>query len=209
MRRRRAVVGVSLVVGASLLGLSLRIRPGDPAFYALTLALAANWAAGALLSGPLRLGRIRGSTGQVRPVLQPIGIGLAAVAVFTVGALLVAEVEPLRASVDAVLDHARYGALPVIVLVTLANGLTEELFFRGALYDALGQRHPVALSTALYAMTTVVTGNVMLVFAATVLGLLVGLQRRVSGGVLAPVLTHLTWSLGMLLILPPLMAASP
>jgi hypothetical protein len=45
------------------------------------------------------------------------------------------------------------------------------------------------------------------VFAATVLGVLVGLQRRVSGGVLAPMLTHITWSLGMLLILPPLMAA--
>ena len=51
------------------------------------------------------------------------------------------------------------------------------------------------------------TGNVMLVFAAAVLGVLVGLQRRVSGGVLAPMLTHVTWSLGMLFILPPLMAA--
>jgi membrane protease YdiL (CAAX protease family) len=45
----------------------------------------------------------------------------------------------------------------------------------------------------------------MLVFAAAVLGVLVGLQRRVSGGVLAPMLTHTTWSMGMLFILPPLM----
>ena len=28
-----------------------------------------------------------------------------------------------------------------------------------------------------------------------------------SGGVLAPILTHVTWSLGMLLVLPPIMGA--
>jgi hypothetical protein len=47
----------------------------------------------------------------------------------------------------------------------------------------------------------------MLVFAAAVLGVLVGMQRRVSGGVLAPMLTHVTWSTGMLLVLPPIMGA--
>ncbi|WP_307785203.1 hypothetical protein [Janibacter melonis] len=30
-----------------------------------------------------------------------------------------------------------------------------------------------------------------------------GLQRRVTGGVLGPIITHLTWSLGMLFLLPP------
>jgi membrane protease YdiL (CAAX protease family) len=109
--------------------------------------------------------------------------------------------------VDDVLDHARYGSLPVIALVTVVNGLTEELFFRGALYAAFGTWHPVLVSTAVYALVTVATGNVMLVFAAAVLGVLVGLQRRVSGGVLAPMLTHVTWSMGMLFILPPLMSA--
>jgi membrane protease YdiL (CAAX protease family) len=44
----------------------------------------------------------------------------------------------------------------------------------------------------------------MLAFAALVLGLLTALERRASGGVLAPILTHATWSLLMLLVLPPL-----
>ena len=44
----------------------------------------------------------------------------------------------------------------------------------------------------------------MLVFAAVVLGLLVGLQRRVTGGVLGPMLVHVTWSLSMLFLLPVL-----
>lgn len=204
-RRRRVVVAVTLVVGTTLLGFSLATTPGDPAFYAFTFALAATWTAGSVLSGPLHVGRMRFGRHLKRPVLQPIAIGLAAVAVFTVGALVVAQIPPLSASVDDVLDHARYGSLPVIVVITLVNGLSEELFFRGALYAAIGERHPVLISTAIYTLITVATGNVMLVFAAAVLGLLVGLQRRVSGGVLAPMLTHTTWSMGMLFILPPLM----
>jgi membrane protease YdiL (CAAX protease family) len=94
----------------------------------------------------------------------------------------------------------------LLVLITVANGLTEEVFFRGALYAAIGARHPVLISTAVYAVATVATGNPMLVFAALTLGLVLGLQRRASGGLLAPMLTHVTWSVSMLLALPPLFA---
>jgi len=31
---------------------------------------------------------------------------------------------------------------------------------------------------------------------------LCGLERRASGGILAPILTHITWSLSMLFLLP-------
>lgn len=206
-RRRRVIAAVTLALGSTLLGLSLATTPGDPAFYALTFALAAVWVVGSVLSGPLHLGWIRSGSGLRRPVVPPILVGLAAVGVFTVGALVIAHIPLLQASVDSVLDHARYGSLPVITLITLVNGIAEEMFFRGALYAAIGVRRPVLVSTVLYALITVATWNVMLVFAATVLGVLVGLERRVTGGVLAPMLTHVTWSLGMLFILPPLMSA--
>ena len=39
------------------------------------------------------------------------------------------------------------------------------------------------------------------------LGLVVGLQRRVTGGILGPIVTHLTWSLGMLFLLPHALSA--
>ena len=62
-RRRRIVAGVTLAVGATLLGLSLAVRPGDPVFYALTVGLAVTWVVGAFLSGPLHAGWIQGRPG--------------------------------------------------------------------------------------------------------------------------------------------------
>ncbi len=206
-RRRRIVVAVTLVAGSPLLGISLATRPGDPLFYPLTFALAATWTIGALLSGPLHAGYVRGPSRLRRPVLQPIGVGLAAVALFVAGAVVVAQVPFLQQNVESVLNHARFAPLPLITVITLVNGLAEELFFRGALFAAIGRTRPVLISTVVYTLATVATGNVMLVFSAAVLGTLVGRQRLVSGGVLAPMLTHVTWSLGMLLILPPIMTA--
>jgi membrane protease YdiL (CAAX protease family) len=205
-RRRRLVVALVLVAGALMLGLSLSVRPADPAFYPLTAGLAAVWLIGGLGSGPLHLGRISFRGQLRRPILTPVAIGLAAAAVFVLGALVVREIDPLRTFTENVLAHARRGSLPLIAAVTVLNGIAEETFFRGALFAALGDRRPVLLSTAIYAVVTVATRNPMLVFAALTLGLVLGLQRRASGGILAPMLTHVTWSVVMLLALPPLFA---
>ena len=207
LRRRQVVTALTLVVGAVVLGVSLNVTPGDPVFLVLTGLLALVWTLGALLAGPLRLGRAWTRDGrQTRPLVQSLALGLLAVGVFCAGAVLVAQVPTLREPVEAVLDHARYAPLPVILLITLVNGLAEELFFRGALYAAVTRR-PVLVTTVLYALVTAASGNLMLVFAAVVLGLLVGAQRRVTGGVLGPMVTHVTWSLSMLLVLPPLLTA--
>jgi CAAX protease family protein len=205
-RRRRLVVVLVLAAGALLLGLSLSVRPADPAFYPLTTGLAAVWLLGGLGSGPLHLGRISFRGQLRRPVLTPIVLGLAAAAVFVLGALVVREIEPLRNFTENVLAHARYGSLPLVAVITVLNGIAEETFFRGALFAALGNRHPVLASTAIYAVVTVASGNPMLVFAAATLGIVLGLQRRASGGILAPMLTHVTWSTAMVLVLPPLFA---
>ncbi|MDC5696199.1 CPBP family intramembrane metalloprotease [Intrasporangium calvum] len=203
--RRRVVVGISLVVGAALLAWALRIRPGDALFYAATLGLAAAWALGALLSGPLRLGLGTTRRGaRERPVAQSLALGGLLLAVFLAGALVVARVPVLRAPVDDLLDHARFGSLPVVLGITVLNGIAEELYFRGALYAAL-PRHAVAVTTVLYALTTVGSGVPLLVLAAGVVGLVTALQRRVTGGILGPVITHVTWSTGMLLLLPPVL----
>jgi membrane protease YdiL (CAAX protease family) len=112
----------------------------------------------------------------------------------------------LDAAISSVLTYADQGSTPLVLATTLANGAAEEVFFRGALYAAIGEQHPVALSTVAYALTTVPTRNPALVLAAGVMGTLLAAQRRASGGVQAPVLTHLTWSALMLRYLPPLFA---
>jgi hypothetical protein len=188
----------------TLLGLSLATAPGSPWFYPLTFAVALTWVAGGLLSGPLHLGYLPVRGGLRRPVATPIVLGLAAGALFLLGALVVRQLDPLRDLVAHVLAHAQQGNLPLVAVITLLNGAAEEIFFRGALFAAIGRRHPVAISTAVYALVTVATANPMLVFAAAVMGVLFGLQRRASGGILASTLTHLTWSTIMLFALPPI-----
>jgi uncharacterized protein len=49
------------------------------------------------------------------------------------------------------------------------------------------------------------TCNPALILASATMGALFGLQRRATGGIQAPLLTHLTWSTLMLRFLPPLL----
>lgn len=202
LRRRQLVTLAFVVLGGAVLGFSLRIDPGSPSFYLATLALALVWTVGAFASGPIHLGRIAHVDGDPRrPVVTPVLLGLALAGLFVVGGLVVREIDWLDQQVRSVLDFADQGSIPILVVITLVNGIAEELFFRGAGYAAT-PRHPVAVTTMAYAIATLATGNVMLSFAAVVLGAVVGLQRRASGGILAPILTHCTWSLAMLLALP-------
>lgn len=204
--RRRIVVGITLAVGATLLGLSFSVRQGDPAFYPLTFGLAATWTLGSVLSGPLHLGHIlRGGTLR-RPIITPIASGLLLAAVFVAGAFFIRTIPALASLTEDVLGYARLGNLWIILAITLVNGIAEELFFRGALFAAIGIWHPVLISTVIYALATIAGGNAVLVFAAALLGTVVALERRASGGILAPILTHITWSLTMLLVLPPIFA---
>ncbi len=204
VRRRRVVVCVVLVAGAALLGISLRSRPGDPSFYWFTAALAATWIAGAFLSGPLHLGSVRWHGRNQRPVITGTTIGLLMGGAFLAGGLAVRGIPPVAERITRVLDYTNFGPLWIIVVITLVNGVAEELFFRGALYTALGGWHPVAISTLLYVITTAASGNPMLGFAAVILGTVCALERRATGGVLAPTLTHLVWGLIMVLALPPI-----
>ena len=145
LRRRQLVTLGFVVLGGAVLGLSLRIEPGNPLFYPATVGLAAVWTIGAFASGPIHLGRITSRSELRRPVVAPIAIGLALAAIFVGGALVVREVPWLGSQVVHVLDFADQGSLPLLALITLVNGIAEELFFRGAAYAATtrlpGHRH--------------------------------------------------------------------
>lgn len=207
--RRRVTAGVA-VAGAGLLGVSLSRKPNSPEFYALTMAVAGTWFAGGVASGPLHLGWMRSPKATLhRPVVTPVLTGAAVFGGFYGAALVAKRIPVLNRAVTRVLRYAHQGNPTLVTITTLTNGLAEEVFFRGALYAAAGGHNPVLKSTAVYGLATTSTRNPALVLASIVLGLLVGLQRKVTGGIQAPILTHLTWSVLMLHYLPPLFAEEP
>ncbi len=208
-RRRRVVAAVTLLVGAGVLAWALRIEPGNaPLLRRHASRSPRSGSVGAFASGPLHLGRAhtRDGDGQSRAV--------AAVARARRDAAR--PVPPRRgprrpgpvscatrsSSSSTTPSTARS---PVVALITGVNGIAEELYFRGALYAGVGRRHALAVTTVVYALVTASSGIPLLVLAAAVVGLVVGLQRRVTGGILGPTVTHLTWSLGMLFLLPPVL----
>jgi membrane protease YdiL (CAAX protease family) len=208
-RRRRVTAGVS-VAGAGLLGVSLSQQPDSRSFYALTLGVAGTWVAGGLASGPLHLGWVQTPKATLRrPLITPLITGMGAFGLFYGAALVARRVPPLDAAVARVLRYAHQGTPALVLTTTLANGIAEEVFFRGALYAAAGVQQPVLKSSAVYTLATVATRNPALVLASVPMGLLFALQRRASGGIQAPVLSHVTWSLLMLRFLPPLFADRP
>jgi CAAX protease family protein len=204
-RRRRTVVAVTAVSGASLLGASLAATPGSPRFYWLTAATATTWIGGSLLSGPLHLGRAFGPGDRLRrPVLVPALLGMAAFAPFYGCALVCRRIPPLNRMLTSVLAYAHQGSAGPVLATTLLNGAAEEMFFRGALYATISGRSPVVVSTGTYVLATTATRNPMLVAASTVMGALFALQRRATGGIQASTITHLVWSALMLRFLPSL-----
>ena len=201
--RRGPVLAATGIGGTALLGMSLSTEPGSPRFYILTMGLAGTWAAGAISSGPLPLHR-PGRRHNDLLVAGSVLTGAAAFGLFYGAARLARHIPPLNRAIGTVLGYADGGSMPLVLLTASANAVAEELFFHGALWPAKQQPHPIATTTLAYAATTAVTRNPALVLAGIATSVLFGIQRHTSGGVLAPALSHVTWSLLMLIYLPPL-----
>jgi membrane protease YdiL (CAAX protease family) len=204
VRRRRIVVAVVLALGAVVLGLSMTRHPGESSFYWLTLALSAVWLIGAFASGPLHLGGICWRGRNQRPVITGSIAGLVLGGVFVLGGLIAKQIPQVSELITRVLQFGDQGSWRLILAIALLGAIAEELFYRGALYTALGRHHPVLISTILDVVATLASQNLMLGFAAIILGTVCAFERRTTGGVLAPILTHFVWSLVVILGLPPL-----
>ncbi|CAJ1495106.1 type II CAAX endopeptidase family protein [[Mycobacterium] kokjensenii] len=204
VRRRRVVVAVVVLIGAAVLASMHDKLPGDPAFYWLSLVLAAVWSVGAVVAGPLHLGVLRFRGRNERPVFTGTGVGLVLGGIFIVGALAAKDIPAMAHQVAAVLAFTTEMSWRLVVLIAIVNAIAEEMFFRGALFSAFGRHSPMVLSTLLYVAAMMAAGNVAVGIAALVLGTVCAMERRATGGVLAPVLTHLVWGLMMVLALPPI-----
>ena len=201
-RRRRVVAWTTLAVGAVCLALTLSMDRASPYFTLATLGVACIWFVGSFASGKLHAGRIS-VAGQVRrPIWPPLILGAILATVFVVGAFITRQIPPLAEQANNVLGFAEENSLLLLAVATFINGIAEEFFFRGALYASVKEPRQVLVTTIAYVVATLLTGNVMLAFAAGVIGVVTGLQRRATGGLVAPIITHLTWSMTMLFVLP-------
>ena len=192
------------LAGATLLHWALSSRPGSRRFYALTFATAGTWIVGGLTGPTVRRSAPASTWPPDGSLLAPIAIGTLSFGAFYGAALVARRVPVLDKAITEVMRYSHLGSGPLVILTSLVNGVGEELFFRGAVYAEAGNFHPVAVSTAVYAGTTIATGNPALALASAAMGTLFAFQRRTSGGVRAPALTHLVWSGLMLHYLPPL-----
>lgn len=198
--RRRAVVGCTAVVGTAILAGTLAAPSGSRLFFGLGLLAALVWVAGARLSGPIAV-RGRHGVAGFTDIWFPVVLGALLFGAF-VGAKLIADQIPvLSGSVARVLARADSGPRTLILVVALVNGVGEELFFRGAVPSAF-KTHATVWATAVYCGVTIATLNLALVAAALIMGTVFSLERRATGGVLAPILTHLSWSTLVIFALP-------
>jgi uncharacterized protein len=204
-RRRQRLAAAVALTGTGLLGASLSTKPGSRQFYALTFSVAGTWLLGGLAVEPLRWDSLRGkdrSFGSL--VAVPVLTGAAAFGAFFGAALVARRIPVLNEALVSILNYAERGSDAWVLTTTVANGVAEEVFFRGSLFTTLVCPHPVPASTAVYMLTTCATRNPALVVAAGVMGTVFAVQRRESGGLVAPILTHVTWSALMLRYLPRL-----
>ena len=208
-RRRRVVVAVTLLVGRRGPGLGAAHRARRPDVLRRDLrARRACGPAGPSLSGPLHLGRghTRDGHGSSRAVVQSLALG----------ALLLGAVHARCGRRGADPGPARPGAgaarpRPVRLPRPRHRHHRRQRHRRGALLPR-GACTPASVAgtpwrspRVVYTLVTATSGIPLLVLAAALVGLVVAFQRRVTGGILGPTITHLTWSLGMLFLLPPVL----
>ena len=140
-------------------------------------------------------------------VLRGALIGAALALVFVLGALVVQHIPFLAGPAAELLDTPDKGGYALTLLVLVVNGLGEELVFRDVVprqLRGMGQSVVQAgvWSTLAYCLVTCVMGVPLLVFAAGVLGAVAYFEAAKTGRLYSPIAVHLTWSIGMLLILP-------
>ena len=188
------------------LGLFLARRAGDgtAGFYWATAFTAVVYAAAWWLWGNHQA--FMGPK-KLIDVLRGALIGAALALVFVLGALVVQHIPFLAGPAAELLDTPDKGGYALTLLVLVVNGIGEELVFRDVVprqLRGMGQSVVQAgvWSTLAYCLVTCVMGVPLLVFAAGVLGAVAYFEAAKTGRLYSPIAVHLTWSIGMLLILP-------
>lgn len=217
--RTRLVAAGALLIGGVLIWATLEAGDGSGLFYAAGFTLAGVWASAAALATPADRRSARWTDVVVGAVTGACCFGLFVAAFF-----VARRIGLLEDQVGSLLDAADRSALAPVLTLALANAVTEELFFRGTLIDAVRPARRWAAGIVPYALATAPSGNVALVLAAIVMGAVFTALRLmrcpsrrldathveapvrnttpVRSTLATPIACHVTWSLLMLLAFP-------
>lgn len=192
------------VLGALGLFASRRAGDGTAGFYIATAATALVYAATWWVWGNRRA---FAGPGAAREIGAGVAVGALLAAVFVAGAVVVSNIPVLAGPAADLLDTPDKGGYALTLAVLIVNGIGEELVYRDALprqFTARGQSVVQAgvWSTLVYCLVTLAMGVPLLVFAAAVLSVVVYAESAVTNRLYASIATHLTWSIGMLYVLP-------
>ena len=194
------------LLGATGLFVARQSGDGTPGFYAATAVTAVIYfAAWRMLGSRCAVAGPRIAAELIRGVI----FGAVLAGVFVAGAVVVSRIPLLAEPVGELLSTTTRGGIVPTLIVLVVNGIGEELVFRDVVPRQLRQReiltHPTAVitvSVALYCLVTVAMGVWLLIFAAAVIGTAAHLEAVRSRRLHSPIALHLTWSIGMLFLMP-------
>ena len=200
-RRRRVVVAVTIVVGTALLAATLRVEHGSAWFSVLGLLVAATWTIGSFVSGPIPF-QPRPRSACAAPSSGPSSLGVAAFVAFLVAYLVARHLPLVGPALDGVLDTADAG--PIAARAARRAGQRRR---RGAVLPRraprraraapAGDRHDDRLRRRHGGHRERRPRH-----RRRRDGRALRLERLSTRGVLAPIVTHVTWTTLMVLALP-------
>ena len=191
---------IPALLGAAGLFISAQAPAGSVQFYVATFFTAAIWLGSWLLWG----NRQCFSGHAPRELTRGAAIGIALIALFILGALIVRHIPMLAGPVSDLLDNMRHGSVPITLATLVINGVGEELFFRDVarrqLADALSPA--ILAQLALYIAVTAAMGIPLLLVASVLIGGIAALEARRADSLISATTLHLVWSTGMAFLLP-------
>jgi membrane protease YdiL (CAAX protease family) len=187
-------ITLTIVVGVIVAALAwgAMFTLGQRLFWPRAAAAGAVIATYAVAAGPDRIGRL--FTHGSWPVEAALGVGSGAAlyVIFWIGQkMLVLVARPLAVEVQ------------VAVLTVAASG--EELFFRGLLEARIG----FVLALAVYGAVHIWERKIILILAALAGGAWWGALFSLTGGLVAPIVSHLVWCLMIIVWRPVGSSRSP
>ena len=193
---------IPALLGAAGLFISAQAPAGSVQFYLATFFTAAIWLSSWLLWGDRRCF----SGHAPRELTRGAAIGIALIALFILGALIVRHIPMLAGPVSDLLDNMRHGSVPITIATLVINGVGEELFFRDVarrqLADALSPTPAILAQLALYIAVTAAMGIPLLLIASVLIGGIAALEARRADSLISATTLHLVWSTGMSFLLP-------